>query len=359
MYNKIEKRIMQDKILNPIKYIFNLIKSNWKISLIFLFVLAGGGFFYYKKVSAEQIVLKFEKPIKQDITKSLEVSGFIDAKEKARLRFAAGGKVVYIGAKEGDTVKKWQTIATIDRAALQKQLQKDLNDYMQERYDWEDNRDSVKDRALTTKEFRQVDRNQLDLTNTVLDVEIQDIAIKNTVISAPFEGILTTAPTNVAGTQILASDYFELMNPTTLIFKAAVDEADIALVQKGQTGKINLDSFRDKEIEAQVSYIAYTSTETSSGTSFVIELPITESEIVDKLRVGMNGDVNIILEKKSDVITIPFIAIIQKDNKNFVKVKKDNKNNVEEREISIGIENDEIVEVTSGLSETDEIVVPE
>lgn len=350
---------MLEKVRNFLKSILIFIKNNWKLSLFVLLLLIGGGFFYYQKVSATQVVLKFEKPIRQDVIKSLEVSGFIDAKEKARLRFAAGGKVVYIGAKEGDVVKKWQTIATIDRAALQKQLQKDLNNYMQERYDWEDNRDSIKDRALTTKEFRQVDRNQLDLNNTVLDVEIQDIAIKNSAISAPFEGILTTAPTNVAGTQILASDYFEIMNPKTLIFKAAVDEADIALIQKGQIGKINLDSFREQEILAEVGYIAYTSTETSSGTSFVIELPITQSEILDRLRVGMNGDVNIILEKKADVITIPFIAIIQKDNKNFVKVKKDNKNNIEEREISIGIENDEIVEVTNGLSETDEIVVPE
>ncbi len=176
-----------------ISNILKTIKKRWKISSVIAIILILAIISISKSNAAKNNEkLVFENPNRQTINKTLEVSGHVDAKEKARLRFAAGGKVVYLGAKEGEKVKKWQTIATIDGAALAKSLQKDLNLYMKERWDWENTVDSIKDKPLETTEQREVDKNQWDLNNTVIDVEIQDIAIKNTAIYAPFEGILTS-----------------------------------------------------------------------------------------------------------------------------------------------------------------------
>jgi len=297
-------------------------------------------------------------PVQEDITQTLEISGHINAKLKARLRFIAGGKLTYLGAQEGDWVKKWQTIATIDQASLNKYLQKDLNLYMKKRWDWEETRDNIKDRSLETTERRSVDKNHWDLKNTVLDVEIRDIAIKNTAIYAPFSGILTHSPTTTNGVQLLSTDYFEVVDPNSLIFRGIVDESDIASVSTGQNASIILDSFPDKLISATINYIAYTSTETNSGTSFIVEFTINESdEIKEKLRIGMNGDANITINTKKDTLTIPSITLIQKDNDIFVKTKKNNKEN-EEKRIVIGLETDDKVEVLEGLTTQDEVLLP-
>jgi HlyD family secretion protein len=263
-----------------------------------------------------------------------------------------------LGAKEGESVKKWQSIATIDRSTLQKQLEQNLNAYMKERYDFENTRDDIKDRVLDTAENRSVAQQQYDLDNTVLNVEIQSIAIDNTTIFSPFDGILTVSPTNVTGAQLLSTDYFEIVNPQSLIFRASVDEVDMYRIAKGQSGRISLDAYDEETIDSYISYISYTSSETSSGTVFLIEFPIVDGDI-NKYRIGMNGDVSITIAEKSNVITIPLDCISEHDNKVFVNIKADNKEQQVEREIKTGLESEDKVEVLEGLGESDQVVLPE
>ncbi|MBT3250047.1 MAG: HlyD family efflux transporter periplasmic adaptor subunit [Candidatus Pacebacteria bacterium] len=346
-------------------------KKNWKkISIGFAIALTIGGL-RYKKIQADKPQLTFESPRYQNLTKVLEVSGVVDAKEKANLRFAAGGKVVYLGAKEGDWVKKWQTIATIDKRTLQKQLQQNLNLYMKERWDWESTQD-VTDYSTETLDTRKViDKEQWDLNNEVLDVEINNIAITNTVLSAPFAGILVGSPTSVTGVNLLATDAFELVNPETLVFKALVDEADISLVEPGQSAKISLDSYPDEDMQTQVNYVAYKSIASSTGTIFIVELPVsvlgendstiaTGQSLINKYRLGMNGDVSIELETKDNILTIPFESTRERDGQVFVDIKSDDaEEGYIEREIQIDLETEDYVEVLSGLDETDQVLIPE
>lgn len=352
MYRKLT--VMKLKLKSAI----TAIRKKWKLYLGILIVVIIGVYFVTKSNASNTEILVFQHPTIQPISKTLDVSGHVDAKEKVRLRFIAGGKLTYIGAQEGDVVKKWQTIATIDKASLQKQLQQDLNNYMKERWDWEETQDDNKDKVLLTPQQRVADKEQWDLENTVLTVEIRDIAIQNSAIYAPFEGILTSAPTSVAGMQVLGSDYFEIVNPKSLVFRAAVDESDIASVQIGQKATLVLDAFEDKKIDTQVAFISYTSSETSSGTAFIVEFSLSEVQMEEILRIGMNGDIQILLEEKENVLTIPSIALIERDDTTYVLVKS-GENQSEEREIKIGLETDELVEVLSGLSESDEIVIPE
>jgi RND family efflux transporter MFP subunit len=347
------------------------VKKNWKKILIVLAVVMLIGGLRYKKVQADKPQLTFENPRYQNLTKALEVSGVIDAKEKANMRFAAGGKVVYLGAKEGDWVKKWQTIATIDKRTLQKQLQQNLNLYMKERWDWETTQDSSSYNLETLDTRRVIDKEQWDLNNEVLDVEINNIAITNTVLSAPFAGILVSSPTSVAGVNLLATDAFELVNPETLVFKALVDEADISLVEPGQSAKISLDSYPDEDIQTQVNYVAYKSIASSTGTIFIVELPVsvlteddsaitTGQNLINKYRLGMNGDVSIELETKDNVLTIPFESTRERNGQLFADIKADDtKEGYVEREIQIGLETEDYVEVLSGLDETDQVLIPE
>lgn len=333
------------------------IKKRWKLLLFLVIILLLIGGFTAKSRADNKIELTFQNPTYSTITKTLDVSGHIDAKEKVRLRFIAGGKTTYIGAKEGEWVKKWQTIASIDGKTLGKQIEQDLNNYMKERWDWEETKDSSENRAIETSEQRSIDKEQWDLTNTVLDVEIRDIAIKNTSIYSPIGGILTKSPAQVAGMQLLASDYFEVINPDTLVFRAAVDESDIALVMLGQKAKLILDSFSDEIIKTTVEYVSYTSSETSSGTSFVVELPLESLVGTSPLRIGMNGDINIILDTKENILTIPLISTRTRDSRTYVDVKT-GENEFEEREITIGLESEENIEVISGLSESDKVLIP-
>lgn len=339
------------------------VQKRFKLLLLILVIAGGLGLYFYNKAQADKVVLTFTSPSRQNLTKTLEVSGIIDATERVNMRFAAGGKVVYLGAQEGDTVKKWQTIATIDGRDLQNRLEKDLNLYLKERYDWDQQLDDIKDRTIDTEERRSVDKNQLDLNNVVLDVEYRDISITNTVLSAPFAGILVSSPTSVTGIQLLATDAFEIVNPETLVFKALVDEADIAQITIGQSATLSLDAYDDLTLNSQVSQIGYKSTPSASGTAFIVEFPLFDpnsaiADVLSKYRLGMNGDVQIILDQRENVLTVPLIAIREENGKSYVDVKT-GENTAEAREVEVGLETDDDVEILSGLHENDQIVLPE
>ncbi len=151
------------------------LKKRWKLIVILLLVVGGGGFFYLQNQQKNQPEIAVVQPERKTLVKTLDVSGIIDAKQKASLRFLAGGKVTYLGAKEGDSIKKWQTIATIDQATLQKQFEQNMNNYLKERWDWEQTRDDKVENSDGTNRAqpelsirRTVDQAQWDLENSVL-----------------------------------------------------------------------------------------------------------------------------------------------------------------------------------------------
>lgn len=355
-----------------LKKILVFIKKRAKLIMLLVLIL-GIVVVLLIKNKPEQPEQVFEHPQVRDISKTLEVSGRVDAKHRARLRFLTGGKIVYLGANEGDWVKKWQTIATIDQRDLQKRLEKSLNLYMQERWDWEETLDNTKDRTLDNSENRSVDQEQWDLDNKVIDVELQDIAVSQSVMSAPFAGILVYQPVNTTNTQVVATDYFEIVDPQSLIFRAEINEEDIALVAVNQSATVKLDAYLDEELPTAISYIAYVSAQTASGNVFYVEFPLVTTQLSDspnsniskeqaqqllnKYRLGLNGDVNIILDSKTKVLTIPLVATKVRENNTFVDIKND-QGLIEEKQIQVGLETDEYVEVTSGLTETDLVLIP-
>lgn len=337
--------------------VWKFIRKRWL--LLVILAIAGGGFFFwrYQRIEANKPDLTFEKPVRKDLYQRLEVSGIVDAKEKARLRFLVGGRVVYLGAQEGDYVEKWQTIASIDRATLQKQLEQDLNNYLIERYEADHYIYDTKDEYWERYVVREREFNQIDVENSVLGVEIRDIAIRDTGLYAPFEGILTHSPTTVSGVQLLSTDYFEIVNPESLIIKAEIDEVDLEKVQLGQKSEITLDAYPDSPFHTQVEFISFTSNETSSGTIFLAELAVPSQDL-NRYRIGMNADVSIETAVRYNALTIPLIATRERDDVVYVDVRT-GEDTYEERAIKLGLETDEEVEVIEGLSESDEVLIPE
>lgn len=338
-----------------IKKVIHNIK-NYKKRYIFLFVVVLlVGFVVVRNSSKKQTAFETGNPVVSDLKKTLDVSGVIDAHNKASLRFLAGGKVTYVGAKEGDVVKKWQTIATVDTRSLQKSLEQGLNTFSSSLMDTEQTYDNSKDIHGNKATDRTIEKSNLALRNTALSVESYDIAIKNSSLASPISGILYDSPTNISGVILSPTDTFKIADPTSLFFVVDVDEADIGGVVVGQPVSISLDSYPDETIESKVESVSFQSVQGSNGTTYrvKIELPVDNTNL--KYRMGMNGTARILLEEKSGVLSIPITALIQRGGKSYVQVI--NAGKPEEKEIVTGIETNEDIEVISGLSASDEVVI--
>lgn len=341
--------------MSKIKKFFS--KKNWKlIAIIAVVVLVGAGILWNRQRKQEVQFVEHQVE-RQDITQSLVLSGTLDAKERVYLNFLAGGKLVYLGAQEGEWVKKWQTIASIDARDLQKNLEKNLNYYENRRFDWDAQVEEDKDQVLTDDEIRARKQDQNLLDNTVLDVELISVATSNRVMTAPFAGILLTMPSQVTGVTLSPSDVFELVNPKTLLVKAELDEIDLSLISLGQGANLIFDAYPEETIRSEIDFIALKSTMGSTGTVFRLELPMIEVEDLSKYRLGMNADVEIELAKKTNVLVIPLEAISSQEGQTIVKVKDQSRQGYEERVVELGLESDEMAEVQSGLAEGEIILI--
>lgn len=331
------------------------LKKTWIIiGIIVLFVV--GGVWFVRSGQAKEKELTIIHPERKNLTKVLETSGRIDAHERVIMRFAHGGKVVYLGAEPGEFVQRGQTIASLDQRSVKKTLDKNLSSYMTERWDFENAEDGREDRTISETERRTADQDQFALNRSVLDVEIQSLTIENYRISAPFPGVLVSSPLRTAGVNVLATDTFELANPSTLYFRVLVDEVDIDQVSLGQEATVTLDSLPDEPLKAAVEKIAYAGVDTGSGTVFPVELKFIDSVSIDRHRLEMNGDADLVLASKSDVLSVPLSVLVTRNGDTIVKVKRNGK--VEEVVVEVGLETEDEAEILSGLTEADEVVLP-
>ena len=82
-----------------------------------------------------------------------------------------------------------------------------------------------------------------------------------------------------------------------------------------------------------------------------------------QLREGLTVTVNIIVDSRTNVLLVPNAAITTQGQQSFVKVISANSTDkeiiTEQRNIEVGITDYSFTEVTSGLSEGEEIVIPQ
>lgn len=328
---------------------------------ILLVLVIGGVFFHRQNAAIAQKQAVVIQPAKRaTFSKAISSSGKIQAKKAVQLKFQTSGKLTWVGVKEGDRVAPYQTIATLDTREVQKNLEKALRDYRSERNDFEETwRVTYRgldnpEEALTDTVKRILEKNQWDLEQAVLDVELKHLAVEYSTLTTPIGGIVTRIDTPFAGVNITpATAVFEVIDPDSLTFEAAIDEVDIAAITIGKGTTVTLDAFPDRVFEGTVSYISY-SAQTSSGGATVFPVEVTIAK-ADNLRIGLNGDVAITVSSEEERLVIPLDAMREDDTGSFVYKKIDGA--YRKTPIEVGQTNETDVVVLSGLSVGDEVVV--
>jgi len=324
------------------------------VALVMLALVAGWYFFGRKpKVTYDEYTLT-----KASISETLELSGKVRAGRSANLKFLAGGLLTYLGPKEGDTVKKWQTLASVDSRQLKKTLEQKLNLYAIQRGTFEqtvdDNNNSVPAGDLGNTLKRLLEKNQYQLDNTVVDVEYLDLSVKLSRLTSPIGGVLVQSPVETSNVQVSATDTWIVVDPTSLYFSADLDETDLNKIFVGQKAHVSLDAFPDRQINSEISFISFSPRETSTGTTYEVKIKFTGDD-VKGLRLGLNGTVALVLRNVDDALILPMSAVSSKNGSSYVTIKSGSK--YIDKSITTGIENDGMLEITAGLDEADHVYV--
>ncbi len=317
-----------------------------------IIIVAVGIFFSTRKKALSYKTVTVQK---STISSTVAASGKVIAKKEAKLHFQTAGRLAWVGVLEGDSVRKWQAIASLDKREVEKNLTKALRDYSKERNDFdEDLQVTYKDRTLTDTIKRILEKNQWDLDKAVLDVELKDITLQYATLITPISGIVSQSDTPVAGVNVTTSDTFTIIDPASIVFEAEVDETDIGQISIGQQVTLTLDSYQDSEFIGAVSKIAFLAVTTSSGgTAFIVDIALPDNTNL-RFKPGMNGDAKILLKENKNVLTVPFDAVFNEEDKSYVYVYELGK--AVKKEVQKGIEGDAAIEINSGLSQGEKVI---
>lgn len=330
------------------------------IAVIALVVVGGVVFSRQKAAVAQKQAIVTQPAKRATFSKTVSSSGKVKAKKAVELKFQTSGKLTWVGVKEGDRVVPYQAIASLDSREVQKNLEKALRDYSAERNDFEETwrveyrgLDNPQE-ALTDTVKRILEKNQWDLEKAVLDVELKHLSVEYGTLTTPIGGIVTRVDMPYAGVNITpATAVFEVIDPDSLTFEAAIDEVDVGAIVKGKAATVTLDAFPERLFEGTVSYISYSAVTSSGGaTVFPVEITIAKA---DNLRIGLNGDVSIEVNVEEERLIVPLDAIREDGEGSFV-YRKDN-GSYRKTPVEVGQTNETDAVVLSGLAQGDEVVV--
>jgi len=178
---------------------------------------------------------------------------------------------------------------------------------------------------------------------------------------APIAGNITQFSLKI-GQPVAANQtaLFETSNLSDKRVKATVTETEINEIKVGQEVIVTSDALPDVTINGSVQaiYLAPNKSATEGIANYTVE--ITLKKVPEGIKIGMNTDIEIITEKKSNVISISDTFVYDKDGQKYVKVftDKDNVIKIEERQVEIGFQNDTEIEIIKGLAVGEEVILP-
>jgi HlyD family secretion protein len=254
------------------------------------------------------------KLVKQDLSTVVSGTGQIKAKTYVNLGATAMGRVTHLFVKEGDMVKKGETVATIEHVQQEANVQgqqatiaaakTDISAYIaaektaqanvdhaqadleQKKLDWDRAQALYKDGILAKQDFdakkaafdldvatlaqsvaglnqakANTDSQRGHLQTQVASLRFNQDLLDRTIAIAPFDGIVTNEPiregeTVVEGIQNTdGSILMTLADMSVVTAEVKVDETDIVNIQIGQPAEVTVDALPGKVFKGHVTLV--------------------------------------------------------------------------------------------------------
>ncbi len=199
---------------------------------------------------------------------------------------------------------------------------------------------------------------ELDILSAKLNVkqkenELQDAKERliDYQILAPFDGVV--AKINVKkGDIISAHTPLVTLITNQKIVEVSLNEIDASKVKVGNKAILTFDALPDLKITGKVYHIDLVGTENQGVVSYGVKILLDENS--EKIKPGMSVNVEIIVDSKENVLLVPNSTLKSQRNNYFVEVIQNGKPQV--KEVKIGLSNDEVTEIISGLKEGDIVI---
>ncbi len=362
--------------------------------LIVLLVLGGAGgaaWWYFYAPTQARTVPNTVSVARGDIETTVLASGVLEASALVSVGAEVSGSIKAVHVALGDTVSRGDLIAEIDslnqenavksaeaalagieaqrrnqqaalakaEATLARQTQLNANSLVS-RTDLESAETAVEQSKA------QIDQLDAQIAQAELTVESAKLDLARTQITAPADGVVVALLVETGQTLNANSStptIAKIANLDTMVIKAEISEADVVKVTPGQKVYFTILGEPDNKIEATLREVepAPTSiasdTTTSGGAVYyngLFDVPNPDH----KLRISMTASVTIVLDEARGVLTLPATLVSRRgpDGAAMVSVYDAQTEETRPARVEIGIDNNILAEIRSGLDEGDLVV---
>ena len=213
--------------------------------------------------------------------------------------------------------------------------------------------ETLAEAEATLAEYNSVDQLEIELrqadvvsAKAALDTAAADLA--NATLRAPFDGVVVAVNVEV-GQQVNANtEAIEIADPSVVEVSGSVDEIDVLYLQTGAEAIVSLEALGSQTLRGTVSSIATSGTAQQGIVTYPVTIRVESTENI-QLPEGLSATAQVIIREQTDALLVPLQALYGSVQAPMVKVVIGN--NVVDRQVTLGINDDFWVVVEDGLRE--------
>ncbi len=356
-------------------------------------VISGASYYFYPKEAPPSFATEAVR--RGNIENTVLATGMLQASKLVAVGAQVSGQIEKMGVQLGDEIKQGDLVAQIDSLTQQNSLQSanaslnSINAQMrakqaqirQAQSEFNRQKSMLADKASSQSDYEsalatlaiykaELEQLKAELEQAKIKVDSAELDLGYTTISAPMDGTVVYSAVE-EGQTVNANQttptIIELAQLDRMTVKAQISEADVVNVKSGLPVYFTILGKPNKRYHATLRAIEPGPTLMDGDDS---NLSVSDSEAIyyhglfdvdnpDRtLRIGMTAQVSIVLNKAENALLVPAQVLIkQPGSKPRYQVPVLVNGQQEMRDVTVGINNKIFTEITSGLSEGDQIIM--
>lgn len=303
--------------------------------------------------------------VERDIRDTLESTAAVDARQAVDIVAVVPGVVVSLDVEQGDTVKKGERLAKIQREELNLGVQaasSAVGRLQQE----VDRLKPLLDKGVISRQMYDEARYRLEEARG--EQRRARVAVGDTRVTTPMDGVVAMRAVNLGQQVATGTPLFRVVDPAELIVVVNLPETALGDVFEGQSSYITSEALDDARFPATVERISPV-VDPRTGT-IRVTLRIDEAEDViteeekqpeeaappaRQLRPGMFVKTYIVTSERENALVVPRRAVTYLDDRAMIFVVESGV--AIRKPVVTGIAEGSLIELREGVSSGDSVIV--
>jgi len=268
--------------------------------------------------------------------------------DQVKVLAEAEGRVAALKVEEGDHVSRGHVLAALDPSEAEIALAKSKVRATNARLAWERAQDTMEQGLIAREEF---DRLTMEFEVAKQEVAEAEWRLSRTVIRAPFSGVVTERFINPGQHLRPGDEVFSVADFDPLIARIYLPEKDVLTLEEGRLVKLALAADPSLGFEGRIRQISPV-VDTATGT---VKVTVEATSTPTKVRPGAFVSVEIERERRNSATLLPRESVIRELRAAHVFITDGD--TAEKRSVTLGLEEDGVVEALTGVKPGETVIV--